>query len=762
MKHVTLAYNPYRLRTDITVDGQPLKANSSLHFGHRRLQEWAGDLFPLISKEYRDMNICLEFTGSQEDYEDLCTVVKTQVHDIVVEFGPFHREPSILDRGMAIYQIYNDIWHGSIDVFRDDEKIQAAFLDVRKPELEIKVLAPKSSKKSVLINALLGTQLFSPGHTEQTTPLVRVKDERLPHFQGDAFDAAGGRVAHECEFTAQVMQTWSSDVNISDIVISGPLSGILAEKVSLQLVDMPRINSAHRLMYSDITSRILDNFDQSVVLCMLSGQQQDEHEENEFLDDVCQMMQSKGQQSLDRVMFVVDVEERFDSERKYIEDALRMIKNRIEARGIHEPHIFALSSMAALEYRTDIQNKRILPVFQSYAAHNSSFHLSQYYEYNHLPSRIRESINHQLATLPENEQVEIHTGITAIEEAILMYVNKYVRTVKVCDLVQTIHERLKAHEVLSGIQGTIDQKQEELQELQKEIETTTQGLQDPALDEKLCAIVDQQDISQYYTAIEEAEIEARLNSEFDCILAEYKSSNGLIRKTTLKSVVETLETRMDDVGHYFADRVDDGIAKAVEVIEQEISGYMRKLDIAFPFEINVRRSHMPPYDINLDEWIPQTTQIVSQKRIQEKTVPIYYPVPSDDTLVDLLKALFGQKTSVPNVQMKQRVRYKTVKEEVIEKVERINLPSFLQKYSQSVQDAILLLQQRAVRRAIRVLDNSKEEIKEKLVSEFRGLAEEALEQFIQQQQVLIREIQSQQNALERTQTFINRVNQLIQ
>ena len=44
MREIYISYNPYRLETEITVDGQAPKMNSRLNCGDRRLQEWVEEL----------------------------------------------------------------------------------------------------------------------------------------------------------------------------------------------------------------------------------------------------------------------------------------------------------------------------------------------------------------------------------------------------------------------------------------------------------------------------------------------------------------------------------------------------------------------------------------------------------------------------------------------------------------------------------------------------------------------------------------------
>ena len=71
MKNVAIKYNPFTTTTTILVDGKKPKANSSLNFGEKRIQEWAGELPNLLVKECNDKNFSVEYTGTLADFEDL-------------------------------------------------------------------------------------------------------------------------------------------------------------------------------------------------------------------------------------------------------------------------------------------------------------------------------------------------------------------------------------------------------------------------------------------------------------------------------------------------------------------------------------------------------------------------------------------------------------------------------------------------------------------------------------------------------------------
>ena len=65
--------------------------------------------------------------------------------------------------------------------------------------------------------------------------------------------------------------------------------------------------------------------------------------------------------------------------------------------------------------------------------------------------------------------MELHTGIPSIEEAIRLYVNKYARTIKVKDLVDSFNKRLTELKAEAEIQERIQHNKEEKARLDAEI-----------------------------------------------------------------------------------------------------------------------------------------------------------------------------------------------------------------------------------------------------------------------------------------------------
>lgn len=71
MREVFIKYNPYRLITEITVDGKAVKKDSRLNVADKRLQEWVDDLPEILRSEYGSNQFKITFHGTVVDYEDI-------------------------------------------------------------------------------------------------------------------------------------------------------------------------------------------------------------------------------------------------------------------------------------------------------------------------------------------------------------------------------------------------------------------------------------------------------------------------------------------------------------------------------------------------------------------------------------------------------------------------------------------------------------------------------------------------------------------
>ena len=81
MREIFIKYNPYRLETEITVDGEVPKQNSRLHFVDRRLQEWIEELPKILFEECSSREFQITFQGTTLDYEDVEAMTREAITD---------------------------------------------------------------------------------------------------------------------------------------------------------------------------------------------------------------------------------------------------------------------------------------------------------------------------------------------------------------------------------------------------------------------------------------------------------------------------------------------------------------------------------------------------------------------------------------------------------------------------------------------------------------------------------------------------------
>lgn len=183
MKKVYIKYNPYKIETEITVEGKKLAENSKL--GERiahgsRLQEWVEDLPQILIDEYNDCDFEIMFHGTLLDFEDL-TEVFTLAYDRRELTAKLDRKPAkeTKDKEVLIDQVFQKIKKGPFKELSDVEVI-SAFKHAKSSDFEVCVVATMSAGKSTLINSMLRSKLMPSKQEACTAIITRIKDKDAP------------------------------------------------------------------------------------------------------------------------------------------------------------------------------------------------------------------------------------------------------------------------------------------------------------------------------------------------------------------------------------------------------------------------------------------------------------------------------------------------------------------------------------------------------------------------------------------------------
>ena len=476
MKKVQITYNPYYVTTKMLVDGKSPKDNGPFNFSDEglRLTEWAEE-FPLkLREEYSDANYEINFIGSEADFIDLKDAFSNHSDVINAKFHHTKIMPPIDVVEAKVVDIYKEISKGPLQQLKH-ETIKIAFANAQNRKLEIGIVAAMSAGKSTLINALLGKKLMPVAHKATTATIVRIVHKNQDNYHAIAYDEKNNVMADYKDVSYKQMQMLNDDVRVSEIVIEGRIPCVASVGMELVLLDTPGPNNARNNQHKMMTRRLLKNNNShpNLVLFVLNATNLNTTDESGILDFVSKSMAEGNKHSRDRYIFALNKMDQFNPEDDSVEETLMVASEELAKRRIFAPNIFPVSAQVAFENRSQIQYPMPLPLYLSRYKEDASVHFDKYYGFSHLPLSVKKSLESKLNYGNEETIIDVHSGIVSIEEAIKLYVNKYARTIKVRDLVESFNRNLKNLAVAAQMADDIQSKigySAELEALIRELE----------------------------------------------------------------------------------------------------------------------------------------------------------------------------------------------------------------------------------------------------------------------------------------------------
>lgn len=512
MTQVYVKYNPYRLSTEIKVNGNAIPTDSSLYkvTEGKRLQEWIGKFPEMLRQELNTSDFSLEFYGMDLDWDDFEEAFKQAQDQGIVRISnmSFIEGKSDDDISEKIVTVFHHLQGGPIEAFRNPQ-LENAFKAVNDEVFPINVIATMSSGKSTLINALLGQKLMPAKNEACTATITEIRDTDDPHFAAVAYDDGGVVIQKIPELTLEIMEELNSNEKVSHIHAEGNIPFLDARSTKLELVDTPGPNNAQNQAHKNTTYRAINNDSNNLILYVLNGTQLSTNDDASLLRYISEQIKKGGKQMHDRFLFVVNKMDSFNPEEENIGNAIAAANRYLEGFGIHNPQLFPCSAMVALNIRTylanidDIDNmtraeekalpsaaRDCLPLIDKLIEY-PNMHLEQY---STLTPSAQQQLNFRLQQAIANndtkEQALIHSGICSIEAAITAYVKKYAKTKKVKDLVESFSETLESNRILATAKEKIANSDEALKAVAKRASIIRQRVEDGEDAKKFKAKID--------------------------------------------------------------------------------------------------------------------------------------------------------------------------------------------------------------------------------------------------------------------------------
>lgn len=485
-KEVFIKYNPYKLETEVTIDGRALAENSELIKKGSRLQEWIESLPRKLVDESNTNEFVIKFHGTQLDFEDL-TEVMTKAHNDGILNATLEHIPAkeTAEKEAEIDKIFEEIANCPIpklkeDLFGDNSELLNAYRLAKGAEFEICVVATMSSGKSTLINAMLGTKLMPSKQEACTAMITRIKDtDELP-FKAAVYDKNDKLLRTSEDLTLKEMEDWNADEKVSEIKVFGNIPFVTNEDTSLVLIDTPGPNNARNTHHRAVQQNLLNKSSKALVLYIMTGTYGAD-DDNALLGRVAESMKVGGKQSKDRFMFVLNKLDERSEEDGDLNDTLNSLRMYLKNHGIENPNIFPAGALPAMNIRLQAQGD--LPKVEQMRTNMQILTLNcadylHLEKYATLTPRLQREIEGRLQTVQQNWQDDqdlnpetalIHTGIPSIEAAIRQYVQKYAKTAKIKNVVDSFMGKIEQLDYLEQLMKDISENKDLQHEYRKQI-----------------------------------------------------------------------------------------------------------------------------------------------------------------------------------------------------------------------------------------------------------------------------------------------------
>ena len=756
MKQIKITYNPYLIKTSVLIDGKVPKPNSRLNFGKIRLQEWANNIAKILVEESRDRNFIIEFIGLETDFEDLRAAI-SEAKDVSASFI-FKKKPSVEEVEHEVNRIFIDIQNGPIEKLRDHSIVEA-FKKSKNQLFEVNVVATMSSGKSTLINALIDKKLMPVANMATTATIVRIIDTEQDNFSAKAYDKNGKVIREDSNIIYKTMKEWNSDESISSIDIYGRIPCVKSAGMKLVLVDTPGPNNSRDPHHQQMTYRMLENSDKSLVLFVMNGTQLNVNDEKNFMDYVCDCMAKGGKQSRERYIFAINKMDSFNPEDESPEDALKQAKNVLEDNRILYPNIFPVSAQAALEARTQPLIHNVKDSYANVLRNFKEFAFDDYYEYNHLPISVQKRMESLLVDADKDMNIEIHSGIVSIEQAISLYVNKYARTQKVRDLVDTFNNRLNELKAIASLKADIRDNVKKKEELDEAIKVIQDKIESGRSAKTLSKLIENKQLAKNVKD-DIKEFVVATKDKIEKIIWSYsksqkvKKSDAIKQVTALQKECENILNKMDSRISTILER---GYRNLYEDIIAQYVSYIKDLGMT----VSDSKLTLQPLDFvaediaDLDKLLRNQTQTVDEGHNVTRTKRVSYEEKKTNW--------FWEPWNWGTDRYETKWYNKTVTEWEANWVEYVNMKTVAYEYLKPLQQQLVNAQEAAEEHAEKESVRIKEQLKDFLVKIDHSLQNKLkeLKQSIGLSHQTKLEIAKQESDLKWMEEIIQRVNGLV-
>lgn len=622
MKEIFIKYNPYQLVTEITIDGQKLKKNSKLNFEDRRLQEWVESLPDLLFEECNTKDFKITFHGTTPDYEDMEAMAKeAEAKGIHIELEHIPAK-EIGDKEVAIQEVFDEIQNGPFNELRQPDVIKAFDL-AKSKDFEVNVVATMSAGKLTLINSLLRQKLMPAKQEACTATITKIKDNDADCFMAKVYDKDGTLIQTHAELTYETMEQLNANPSVSRIQVEGNIPFVTADDVSLVLVDTPGPNNSRDPEHKAATYRMLSESSKPLVLYIMNATQLAVNDDYNLLSHVAESMKVGGKQSRDRFIFVVNKLDDFKKGEDSVEAAITKVRDYLKDNGIENPNIYPASALTALNIRTILANSDDDNDDDVYEAkgkvrkfnRNEEMHFEKYAPLTpSMRGEVEDMLAKAVAEGDDNQQALIHAGIVPIEAAIRMYVQKYAKTAKIKNIVDTFIKKLESTQSFEKTKQEIATNRDEQKEILAQIDVIKKKLASGEDAKKFKTQIEQINYDKEISKLAQSVIVAAQKK----ITKQLSSTDAKLSKRDAESICQVFAKFAEGLQAEVQVKLENLISNHVKKNAEDLLEQYKKKIAELAQDVKVGSVELNPFELMQGDIISDTSALISKMTKSEK------------------------------------------------------------------------------------------------------------------------------------------------
>ena len=325
-----------------------------------------------------------------------------------------------------------------------------------------------------------------------------------------------------------------------------------------------------------------------------------------------------------------DILARYQRQFKYIlvdefqdTNAAQMQFLQMLTRGIENPNIYPASALTALNIRTILANSDDDNDDDVYEAkgkvrkfnRNEEMHFEKYAPLTpSMRGEVEDMLAKAVAEGDDNQQALIHAGIVPIEAAIRMYVQKYAKTAKIKNIVDTFIKKLESTQSFEKTKQEIATNRDEQKEILAQIDVIKKKLASGEDAKKFKTQIEQINYDKEISKLAQSVIVAAQKK----ITKQLSSTDAKLSKRDAESICQVFAKFAEGLQAEVQVKLENLISNHVKKNAEDLLEQYKKKIAELAQDVKVGSVELNPFELMQGDIISDTSALISKMTKSER------------------------------------------------------------------------------------------------------------------------------------------------